>query len=70
MAQGPLEGVRVVELAGMGPAPFAGMLLAELGAEVVKVDRPNGGGLAVPPEHDLLCPSEPTWPGGISCGQF
>ena len=36
---GPLHGVRVVELAGIGPAPFAAMLLADLGAEVVRVDR-------------------------------
>ncbi|MFF1735757.1 CaiB/BaiF CoA transferase family protein [Streptomyces sp. NPDC058247] len=40
-AGGPLRGVRVVELAGIGPAPMAGMLLAELGADVVRVDRPN-----------------------------
>lgn len=37
---GPLAGVRVVELAGLGPAPFAAMLLADLGADVVRVDRP------------------------------
>jgi alpha-methylacyl-CoA racemase len=37
---GPLRGVRIVELAGMGPGPFAAMMLAELGAEVVRVDRP------------------------------
>ena len=36
---GPLEGVRVVELAGLGPAPFAAMLLADMGADVVSVDR-------------------------------
>ncbi|MFG3022394.1 CaiB/BaiF CoA transferase family protein [Streptomyces sp. NPDC048254] len=38
--QGPLHGVRVVELAGIGPVPMAGLLLAELGADVVRVDRP------------------------------
>lgn len=37
---GPLQGVRIVELAGLGPAPFAGMLLADLGATVIRVDRP------------------------------
>jgi alpha-methylacyl-CoA racemase len=37
---GPLSGCRVVELAGIGPGPFAGMILADLGAEVVRVDRP------------------------------
>jgi len=36
---GPLTGFRVVELVGLGPGPFAGMLLADLGAEVVRVDR-------------------------------
>jgi alpha-methylacyl-CoA racemase len=36
---GPLDGVRVVELAGIGPAPYGVMLLADLGAEVVRVDR-------------------------------
>lgn len=38
---GPLAGVRVVELAGIGPGPFAAMLLADLGADVVRVDRPG-----------------------------
>lgn len=38
---GPLRGVRVVELAGIGPGPFAAMLLADLGADVLRVDRPN-----------------------------
>ena len=52
---GPLTGLRVVELAGIGPAPFAGMLLADLGADVVRIDRPGGPALAVvPPEQDVL----------------
>jgi alpha-methylacyl-CoA racemase len=38
--QGPLAGVRVIELEGLGPGPFAGMLLADLGADVVRIDRP------------------------------
>ncbi|UGY94465.1 CaiB/BaiF CoA transferase family protein [Streptomyces gobiensis] len=50
---GPLAGVRVVELAGIGPGPFAGMLLADLGADVVRVDRPRGAGLAVNPAYDV-----------------
>jgi alpha-methylacyl-CoA racemase len=37
---GPLQGLRVVEVAGIGPGPFCAMLLADLGAEVVRVDRP------------------------------
>jgi alpha-methylacyl-CoA racemase len=38
---GPLAGVRVIEMACIGPGPFAGMLLADLGAEIVRVDRPE-----------------------------
>ncbi len=38
-AHGPLRGVRVLEMAGLGPAPYAAMLLSDLGAEVVRVDR-------------------------------
>jgi alpha-methylacyl-CoA racemase len=53
---GPLRGVRVIELAGIGPAPFAGMLLADLGADVVRVDRPGGpaAGNPMDPRLDLL----------------
>ncbi len=40
MSTGPLCGLRVVELAGIGPAPHAAMLLADLGADVVRVERP------------------------------
>ncbi|MFF5216880.1 CaiB/BaiF CoA transferase family protein [Micromonospora sp. NPDC000442] len=39
LATGPLAGVRVVELAGIGPGPFAAMMLADLGADVIRVDR-------------------------------
>ncbi|MFF0447975.1 CaiB/BaiF CoA transferase family protein [Streptomyces sp. NPDC004609] len=50
---GPLGGVRVVELAGIGPGPFAAMMLADMGADVVRVDRPGGSGLAIDPAYDL-----------------
>jgi alpha-methylacyl-CoA racemase len=40
---GPLAGLKVVELAGIGPGPHAAMVLADLGADVVRVDRPSGG---------------------------
>jgi alpha-methylacyl-CoA racemase len=40
---GPLRGLKVLEIAGLGPGPFGVMLLADLGAEVVRVDRPGGG---------------------------
>ncbi|WP_143670446.1 CaiB/BaiF CoA transferase family protein, partial [Streptomyces antimycoticus] len=52
-AAGPLAGVRVVELAGIGPGPFAAMVLADLGADVVRVDRPGGAGLRIDPDYDL-----------------
>lgn len=52
---GPLAGVRVIELAGIGPAPFAGMVLSDLGAEVVRVDRPQQVRPdAPPPAGDVL----------------
>ena len=38
---GPLEGIRIIEMAGIGPGPFAGMMLADHGAEVIRVDRPG-----------------------------
>ncbi|GAA2059176.1 CaiB/BaiF CoA-transferase family protein [Catenulispora yoronensis] len=50
---GPLQGLRVVEIAGIGPGPFAAMLLADLGAEVLRVDRPGGGGLSLG-DRDVL----------------
>src|SRR3954465_15070657 len=56
---GPLAGVRVVELAGLGPGPYACMLLAELGADVVRVDRPGGSGLG-PAEKEALHRSRPS----------
>jgi alpha-methylacyl-CoA racemase len=49
---GPLAGVRVVELAGIGPGPFAGMLLADLGAEVIQVDRTVGSASQTAHERD------------------
>jgi len=51
---GPLHGVKVIELAGIGPGPYAAMLLADLGAEVVRVERPGPQASAVPPEMDVL----------------
>lgn len=43
MAQGPLSGLRVLEFAGIGPGPFCGMLLSDLGADVVRIDRKGSG---------------------------
>ena len=53
-SHGPLHGVKVIELAGIGPGPYAAMLLADLGAEVVRVERPGPPVNAVPPEKDVL----------------
>src|SRR5580765_8370152 len=43
---GPLRSLRIIEFAGLGPAPFCGMLLSDLGADVIRIDRPGGTGLA------------------------
>ncbi|ONF97394.1 CaiB/BaiF CoA transferase family protein [Sphingomonas jeddahensis] len=49
MSTPPLAGIRIVEFAGIGPGPFAGMMLADHGAEVIRIDRPGktqGNGVA------------------------
>jgi alpha-methylacyl-CoA racemase len=53
---GPLTGLRVIEMVGVGPAPFCGMLLADMGADVVRIDRLGGSDLGVrfPVAFDLL----------------
>lgn len=50
---GPLSGIRVVEMAGLAPCPFGGMLLADLGAEVIRVQRGDGGFAIAPPGGPL-----------------
>jgi alpha-methylacyl-CoA racemase len=57
---GPLRGVRIVEVAGIGPGPHAGTLLADLGADVVRVERPGGAGSAGSRETDLLTRGRPS----------
>ncbi|QBX55547.1 CoA transferase [Nocardioides seonyuensis] len=56
---GPLRGVRVVELAGIGPGPHACMIMADLGADVIRVDRPGGGFLNVG-KYDVLNRGRPS----------
>ena len=54
-AKGPLAGVRVVEFAGIGPSPFACMLLAQSGAEVLRIDRAGHADyLPIPAKFDIL----------------
>lgn len=50
---GPLSGLRILELSGIGPGPFCGMMLADMGAEVVRIDRP-GGNPTAEGGHDVL----------------
>ncbi len=50
---GPLSGLRIIELAGIGPGPFCGMLLADMGAEVIRVER-IGGNPGDAGGHDIL----------------
>jgi alpha-methylacyl-CoA racemase len=56
---GPLRGVKVVEIAGIGPGPHACMTLADLGADVIRVERP-GGQLLTGGSHDLLNRGRPS----------
>lgn len=56
---GPLSGLKVVELAGLGPGPHACMTLADLGADVIRVERPGGGALGGGP-LDLLARGRPS----------
>ena len=59
---GPLQGLKVIELAGIGPCPMCAMLLAELGADVVRVDRvtDSGLGIGMAPQFHLLNRSRPS----------
>ncbi|WP_460844358.1 CaiB/BaiF CoA transferase family protein [Nocardioides ultimimeridianus] len=56
---GPLAGIKVVEIAGIGPSPHACMILADLGADVIRVERP-GGQLLTGGSHDLLNRGRPS----------
>ena len=57
--QGPLAGIRILEMAGIGPAPMCAMVLADAGAEVLRIDRPSPSGLGIdkPVRFDLLARS-------------
>ncbi len=53
---GPLSGYRIIELAGIGPGPFAAMMLADMGAEVIRVERAKAVNGPAPdrPHYDVL----------------
>ena len=57
---GPLRGVRVVELASIGPGPHAAMTLADLGADVIRIERPGGTLAAVARDKDVLTRGRPS----------
>ena len=46
---GPLQGIRLLEIAGIGPGPYCAMVLADMGAEVVRVVRPGPSAVGEPP---------------------
>ena len=52
---GPLAGTKVIEMAGIGPGPFCAMMLADMGAEVIRVDRAQNvsGGTGAPPRRPM-----------------
>ena len=53
---GPLDGFRIIEIAGIGPTQFCGMLLADMGADVLRVERADAAdaGVGIPPEYNLM----------------
>ncbi|MVW72817.1 CoA transferase [Bordetella sp. 15P40C-2] len=54
--KGPLSGVRVIEMAGFGPAPFCAMVLADMGADVIRIERANAPerGIPIPARYEVL----------------
>ena len=60
-AKGPLGGYRIIEIAGIGPGQFCGMLLADMGAELLRIDRAESGdrGVAMPAKYNLMNRSRP-----------
>jgi len=57
---GPLHGIKIIEMVGIGPCPFAAMMLADMGAEVIRIDRkPVPGAPRLSPAWE---PSTTSWP--------
>ena len=57
---GPLHGLRIVELFCIGPGPFAGMLLSDMGADILRIDRPEGPAFQSDPIRNPPSPTD-TW---------
>ncbi len=59
---GPLHGFKIVEIAGIGPTQFCGMLLADMGAQIIRIDRPHNAdpSIAMPAKYNLMNRSRPT----------
>ena len=51
---GPLAGLKIIEISGVGPGPFCGMLLADMGADVIRVEKQTGNAFAQNPDYDYL----------------
>ena len=54
---GPLAGIKIIEVGGIGPTPFCGMMLADMGAEVLRIERPSDAAQALDfglGKHDIL----------------
>ena len=56
---GPLEGIRILEVAGIGPGPFAGMMLSDMGADVIRIDRADRVKPDAKPPKDILARVDP-----------
>ena len=58
---GPLQGIKIVEIAGIGPSQLCGMILADMGAELIRIDRINskGAGISIPERFNLMNRSRP-----------
>ncbi len=56
---GPLNGFKIIEIAGIGPGQFCGMLLADMGAQLIRIGRPSDADLGIPARYNLMNRSRP-----------
>lgn len=66
---GPLHGFKIVEIAGIGPGQLCGMLLADMGAQIIRIERPGEGdpGISMPTKYDIMNRSRPTLAVDLKC---